>query len=118
MVRPETRNGFPMAARETKSTQDHISEIYQLTKDYAVQETLLPLKGLGKYVLYGVGSAIIGGVGVILVIIGILRLLQSETGGHFTGSLTWIPYLITLVVALVCIALAGFAIIRKKGSRI
>lgn len=107
-----------MASTETKSPQEHLSEIFELTKSYALQETVDPLKGLLKFVGFGLGAAVLGGTGVILILIGVLRVLQNETGEHLTGSLTWVPYLITLVVAAVCILIAVLAITRKKGSRI
>lgn len=38
-----------------------------------------------------------------------LRALQTETGSTFTGNLSWLPYLIVIVVAG---AIAGYAATR------
>lgn len=103
-----------MPSRETARTQDTLSDLFQLTKTYALQETVDPLKGLGKFVGFGVGAAVLGGVGMIMMLLGVLRLLQTETGTSFHGSLSWLPYLITLVVATVAITIAVVGISRKR----
>lgn len=103
-----------MAAPEQKSPQQTVGELFELTKTYALQETVDPVKGLGKFVGFGLGAALLGGVGVIMLLIGVLRMLQTETGDHLTGSLTWVPYLVTLIVAAILIGLALLGINRKK----
>ena len=55
------------------------------------------------------------GTGLVLLFLGGLRLLQEETGSTFTGNLSWIPYLITV---LACGVVAGLAIkARGRGRR-
>jgi hypothetical protein len=56
-------------------------------------------------------------VGVSLLLLGLLRLLQTETGTSFTGNLTWVPYLITLVVAVLLAVAAAAAANRRKERR-
>lgn len=85
-------------------------ELYDLLVAYARQETTEPLKGLGQYLSYGAGGSIMVALGSTLLVIGVLRLLQTETGSTFTGNWSWAPYLLTLLVAVVIIALAVFAI--------
>lgn len=106
-----------MAAADTKNPKDSVGEIFQLTKAYALQETVEPIKGLGKFIAFGIGAAVLGGVGIVLALVGVLRLLQTETGGHLGGNLSWIPYLATLAIAGLCILLAVTAITRKKGRQ-
>ncbi len=103
-----------MAAPEQKSPQETVSELLTLTKTYAMQETVEPVKGLGKFVGFGLGAALLGSIGIIVLLLSVLRVLQTETGGHLTGSLTWVPYLVTLVIAVVLIGLALLGITRKK----
>ncbi len=51
----------------------------------------------------------------MLLLLGGLRLLQTETGSTFDGRRTWIPYLIVLVVSG---AIAGGAVkARSRGQR-
>jgi ABC-type Mn2+/Zn2+ transport system permease subunit len=99
---------------------DHGQELFILVKAYAQQETIDPLKTLGRYVAVGLAASIVMGIGVILLLLGVLRVLQTETDGHLTGSLTWVPYAVTLVFAIISIAIAAWLINRrntKKGAR-
>jgi uncharacterized membrane protein YidH (DUF202 family) len=90
-------------------------ESIDLVIRYVKQETLTPLKSILKYVGFGVGGALLSGFGVVLLLLGILRLLQTETGTSFTGNLSWLPYLITLVVGVVVIV-ASLSLARRKKN--
>lgn len=97
-----------------KGTGEVVRELWALTKDYARQETVDPLKALGRFVAFGVPGAVLIGTGVILVSLGLLRLLQNETGSALDGYLSFVPYLVTLVLTLVVIALAARAITSTR----
>jgi hypothetical protein len=45
------------------------------------------------------------GMGSVFVLVGVLRLLQTETSA-FDGGWSWVPYLIVLVAAAVVAAIA------------
>ncbi len=51
----------------------------------------------------------------MLLFLGGLRLLQDETGSTFTGNLSWLPYLLTLL-ACGLVALAAMKA-RGRGQR-
>ncbi|MDP1805453.1 MAG: phage holin family protein [Acidimicrobiales bacterium] len=91
------------------------TELWELTVAYAKQETIDPIKGLGRFVGAGVGGAIFLGVGVSLLLLAGLRALQTETSTTFTGNWSWAPYLIVLAAGLVLIALAVLRVSRRKG---
>jgi hypothetical protein len=94
---------------ESKTMPEVATELWGLTKDYARQETVEPLKGVGRYLGYGAAGALLLGLGVILLMLAGLRALQTETGDALDGNLSWVPYLIVLVVAS---ALVGWAVTR------
>jgi hypothetical protein len=89
------------------------TELWGLTKDYARQETVEPLKGVGRYLGYGATGALLLGIGVILLMLAGLRALQTETGDALDGNLSWVPYLIVLVVASALVAWAVSRISKK-----
>ena len=90
-----------------------VSELWDLIVAYFKQETVVPLKQLGRWIAFGILGALLLGGGVVLLAMSGLRALQEETGSTFTGNLSWIPYMI-LFVALV----AGGAITWKaRGAR-
>ena len=82
-----------------------VGEVIDYLKAYAKQETLGPLKGAGSWLGYGFAAAIALGLGLVLVLVGLLRLVQSEWDRAATGNLSWLAYLIVVVVATVLLAL-------------
>jgi hypothetical protein len=99
---------------QPKSIPEITSELWALTKDYAKQETIDPLKGVGRYLTFGVPGAVLIGFGVVLLMLSGLRALQTQTGSTFQGSLSWLPYIIVLVVAAGLVTLAVTRITKTK----
>ena len=82
---------------------------------YLKQETVGPLKDLGRYTAYGtLGSVFIGG-GLVLLLVGLLRGLQ--TFSWFQGNLDWIAYVVVLLVAVAIGALAAWRISSGPAKR-
>jgi hypothetical protein len=81
-------------------------DAFKLTVDYLKQEAVEPLRGLGQFLLWGVAGSFAIAIGVLLVLVGVLRLLQTETGTALTGDWSWVPY---FVVAALGIGVAGVA---------
>lgn len=109
--------GTAVAARTagSKSLTETLRELWQLLQDYAKQETVDPLKRLGRFVGFGVPAALCAAVGAVLLLLAVLRVLQRETYPHLAGNLSWIPYLVTLAIAGFCAGVGGLLILRKKG---
>ena len=98
--RPLPPRTEPTRADEPTRDEDvSIQEIVDYVKQYALQETVEPIKGAGRWLGYGVGGAFALGIGFSLILLGVLRLVQTEWDRSSEGSLSWLPYLITLVVA-------------------
>lgn len=103
-----------MPEPQSKSIAEVSSELWALTKDYAKQETIDPLKGVGRYLTFGVPGAVLIAFGTVLLMLSALRALQTQTGSTFDGSLSWLPYIIVLVVAVGFVALAVARITKTK----
>jgi hypothetical protein len=101
-----------------KSLPETAQELWGLLKAYAKQETLDPLKGAGRYLGYGVGGSLCLGVGGILLLVGLLWLLQTETSGTFDGNWSWAPYFIVTAVASLLIAIVVSRIQRRGRNRL
>ena len=93
-----------------------VSELRDLVVRYLRQETLDPIKDLGRFVLFGVLGSMVIVIGLTLLLVGLLRGLQEETGTTFTGNLTWVPYGICALTGLTVAVLAGAAISRGRGK--
>jgi H+/Cl- antiporter ClcA len=87
-----------------------------LVRDYLIQETVDPLRTLGRYVVAGALGSLFVGIGVLMLLIGLLRLLQGETGA-FDGNLSWLPYLIVVVVAALVAAATVARIVTGPARR-
>lgn len=96
-------------ARHTERTRRDedasIGEVIDFVTAYAKQETLGPLRGAGRWLGFGIAAALTLGVGLCLLLLGLLRLLQTEWDRSASGNLSWLAYLITLVVAAVLLVL-------------
>jgi hypothetical protein len=107
-----------VAARDTdapKSIPQVATELWELSTAYAKQETVDPLKGLGQFFQFGVSGVLLLAIGAVLLLIGLLRFLQTETSTALTGNLSWVPYLIVLVVAAAFIGLVVWRLVKQRG---
>jgi hypothetical protein len=95
-------------------------DFLHLVLDYAKQETLGPLKSLGRFLLFGLVGSLAITTGAVLLLLAVLRALQTETGSSFTGHLSWLPYLIVAAAAIAVMGLAAWRITKgpaaKKGN--
>jgi hypothetical protein len=104
---------FAGPSRDNSNVKGDIGEIVDLVKAYAKQETVDPLRNVGRYLGFGVAGGFLLALGFILLLIGLLRLLQTETD-VFDGNWSFVPYVIVVVVGAIIAAL--FASRISKGS--
>lgn len=89
--------------------QASVGEVIEFVKTYAKQETVGPLTGAGRWIAYGAMGALCLGFGLTLLLLGVLRLLQTESFGFQSDHWSWLNYLIVFVAFA---ALAGIAVWR------
>lgn len=97
--------------------QETVRELRELVVAYTKQETIDPLKALGRYAGFGVGGSVLLGVGIMFLEIGMLRLLQGWGPPHaqnFTGNWSWVPYAIVVVGSFIVAGLLWMARGRRK----
>lgn len=109
-----------MAARDERSLTTQIGELWRLVLAYFRQETVEPVRNLGRFVLFGVLGSLVLGLGLGLLLLAALRALQTETGNHLHGNLSWVPYVIVMVGAFVLAgaSMAGWSRSRRKEEEI
>ena len=88
------------------------TEFKDLLLAYVRQETLDPLKTLGRFLLWGAVGALLLSLGTFLVALGIVRAVQTEAGAHLSGDLSWVPYVGGLIFALFVVVLAATRIAK------
>lgn len=83
-----------------------IGEIIDLVKSYALQETIDPLKKVGRFLGFGIAGALFLGIALVLLTLGVLRLLQAEVSwfSHSQWQASF-PYIVAVVILA---GVAGF----------
>lgn len=103
----------------SKSLPTLAVELKDLVVAYAKQETLDPIKGLGRFIAFGVAGSLLVATGLLLLTLALIRVLQEELPDVFDGNLSFGPYLIALVFCIVVSVLAvrgiGAAKRRKEA---
>jgi hypothetical protein len=92
-------------------------DAFQLTVDYLKQEVLDPLRGLGRFLYMGIAGSFFLAFGLLLILLGVLRLLQTETGTALTGDWSWVPYAVVVVLGIAIIGVAALRIQAGPGQR-
>jgi hypothetical protein len=100
---------------QTKASNDNqIGEIINLVKTYARQETVGPLRNIGGWLAKGVAGSVALGLGLFFLVLGMLRLLQTEAADTFDGNWSVVPY---VAAAMLCVIVAGLSLWRVgKGT--
>jgi hypothetical protein len=109
----------PLGKKQDKGLPTLATELWEMVVAYLKQQTLEPLKGLARFLGLGVVAALLLGSGLLFLSVGLLRILQVETVPHWTGSWSWLPYVLTLIVVAAIAALVASRIgaVKRKGMR-
>lgn len=103
---PTGANSSVTDTTHEKGTGDVIADLWQLVRDYAKQETIDPLRSIGRFLGLGLLGAVLLALGVFFAAMAILRGIQAEGGSQVTGSWNFLPYLAAFIG---CVLVAGLA---------
>lgn len=98
-----------MSATRDKTPKEQLNELLGLVVAYAKQETIGPLRSLGRFLIWGVIGALLMTAAGILLTLAAIRAVQTEAAPHVSGNLSWLPYIGGIIVAAV---FAGLAVRR------
>jgi hypothetical protein len=99
-----------------KTLQRDFEELRDILVRYVKEETIKPLKDLGRFVLWGSLGSVFVGFGAVLLLIGSLRYLQWQFP-VLDGSLSWLPYLIVAVLSVIVMALTAWRVASGTAKR-
>jgi hypothetical protein len=105
----------PAQTSADKSLATHVTELYELVLAYARQETLEPVKGLGRFLGFGLAAAFLFGIGATIMLIGALRALQTSTGSALQGNWSWAPY--GMIAAGCAVVIGGAMVVRARRPK-
>ena len=95
-----------------KSPVETFGEVRTMVTDYARQETVEPIKLLGKWVAFGVAGALFVAIGLSYLAFGLLRWTQSLDVFEGDTRNFW-PYLIAFGGLLLATGVMGWLMTRK-----
>ena len=113
---PSSARTLPVVANA--NPLDEAKDLQAMLVSYAKQETIEPLKELGKYLAFGLAGSLLVFLGVLFIGLSVLRALQSETGTVFDGQsfASMGPYAASILVMGLLIALLLRAMSKAKKA--
>ena len=93
-----------------------IQGLISLVKQYAKQETLGPLRGVGRYLKFGVTGALCMALAFVFLVLALMRGLQEIS--FFDGNWSVLVYLVALLGSAVVAVVVGIAVAGRdrKGT--
>ena len=90
-------------SQKKRSRPASIDAVIDAVTSYVKGQLVRPLSGAGRWLLFGIVGGVLVGAGVVFILLGLLRLLQTELSGISSADsrLSWLPYLIVLVIGVV-----------------
>ena len=110
----EARGDRNWTVPQPKSFQQVFSELWDLLKAYAQQETVGPLKNLGNQFKWGMAGSFCITLGIFLLTMAVLRALQTQVPFVRDGpGWTFVPY---AMAGLVLALFMGWVAFRMKRA--
>lgn len=98
-----------------KGAATQIAELKTLVVGYAKQETVDPLKTLGRYLGFGLAGSIAIGTGLSLLLLALLRGLQQVSALQ-DPTWNWVPYLAAGVAGAILVGLFMWRLMKFVNS--
>ena len=89
---------------ETRQSPSSFSEVVDLVRAYVRQQTVAPLRGVGRWVAFGLFGGTLLVIGLVFLALGLLRGLQTVE--VLDGGWSFVPYFAVLFSGIVVM---GFA---------
>ena len=88
--------------QKKRSRPASIDAVIDALTSYVKGQLVRPLSGAGRWLLFGIVGGVLVGAGVVFMLLGLLRFLQTELSGISADNsrLSWLPYLIVLVIGV------------------
>ncbi|MEY3389410.1 MAG: hypothetical protein RLZ74_1016 [Actinomycetota bacterium] len=87
----------------TRDTSTTFGDVVDLVRAYVRQQTVTPLRGVGRWVAFGLFGGILLVIGLVFLAMGALRGMQGIAA--FEGGLSFVPYFVVLVGSIVLIGI-------------
>jgi hypothetical protein len=89
-------------------------DVLDLVVSYAKQETIEPLRGALRWILWGIASMAFICTGLVFLVLGVVRVSQDVLGESFQHSWSFVSYFVGVLACGIVVAFALSSI--KKDS--
>jgi len=89
-------------------------DVLDLVVSYAKQETIEPLRGAIRWILWGLASMAFISTGLVILVLGVVRATQDVLGESFQHSWSFVSYFVGVTACGLVVAFALSSI--KKDS--
>ena len=84
---------------EPRLSPSSLSEVVDLVRAYVRQQTVAPLRGVGRWVAFGLVGGVLLVIGLVFLAMGLLRVLQTIP--VLEGGWSFVPYFAVLISSIV-----------------
>ena len=102
-------------ARENTGLKADFEGLVSTLRAYVKQETLGPIRGLGRYLGFGLAGTVCFAIAEGFWVLGVVRVLQTTTT-TFRDNLSFVPYLGGVLASVAFVYLAVVAL-KHDGKR-
>jgi cytochrome c biogenesis protein CcdA len=106
-----------ISSRPPRGPVDQVGDLFDSVKQYARQETLVPIKGAIRWVGVGSAAALSLGLALVFSALGILRLSQDLGGTVLDGSWSFLHYFITFSVVAILVGITLSRVSRRTLAK-
>lgn len=93
-------------ALSLKDLPETLQDLKDLLVAYAKQETIDPLRNLGRYLGFGLAGISLLTMGAFFLGMALLRFVQTMTGDWVNDPWSWVPYLAPIAFYVLVIVVA------------
>ncbi len=98
------------------SVKDDLADIGRTAAKHLREQTVQPLKDTARFAAFGAAGSVFVALGTLLLLIGALRYVQWQFP-VLDGSLSFIPYLVVVALAVVVMGLCAWRIVAGPAKR-
>ncbi|HEV2426995.1 MAG TPA: hypothetical protein VGS61_02110 [Acidimicrobiales bacterium] len=98
------------------SLQEDLADIGRTAAKHLREQTIQPLKDTARYAAFGAAGSVFVALGTVMLLLGALRYVQWQFPA-LDGTLSFIPYLVVVVLALFVMGLCAWRIVSGPARR-
>ena len=107
-----------MIKKPKPTLSEQLVQLKDLVVDYAKTELTSPFAQLGRWIGYGLASAVAFAFATTFAVLATIRGLQSQADVALSGNWSWVPHAAGVGVALLCAGLLWLTMQRAVKHRL